>query len=93
MGQNDDTRGEHSVVNTYGQVRKMKNMWLGGNGVIDKGTACNPTLPFVALAIRSSRKIAKEMKIHEEEEVDNLIVSKFEEYWFYLVYTQTKHAS
>ena len=44
MGPDDDTRGKNSVVNTYGQVREIQNLWLGGNGVIDKKTTCNLTL-------------------------------------------------
>lgn len=57
MGPDTDTNSETSVVDTYGAVRGKSNLWLGGNGVIDKGTACNPTLTSVALAVRSSRKI------------------------------------
>lgn len=72
MGDDSDADSQKSVVNTYGKVRKTCNLWLGGNGVIDKGTACNPTLTSVALAVRSSRDVMKMLDISSPgaEDVD-----------------------
>ncbi len=56
MGEADD--GE-SVCNPDSLVWGLRNVFVGGNGVIPTSTACNPTLSAVALAVRSSRRVAE----------------------------------
>lgn len=53
MGQNV----EESVCNISGQVHGVSNLYLGGNAVIPKAMACNPTLTSVAFALRSIEHI------------------------------------
>lgn len=54
MGEaNDGT----SVVNTNSQVWDYENLFLGTCGVIDTGTACNPTLTAMAIAVRACQHI------------------------------------
>ena len=48
IGADDDTRGEYSVVNAYGQVREMKNLWLGSNGAILLKLKCSCYSPSAA---------------------------------------------
>jgi pyranose oxidase len=50
-----------SVVNRYGRVHGFNNLYLGGNGLIPRAIACNPTLTNVAYALETSRSIAKEL--------------------------------
>ena len=51
MGDNSRT----SVCDSYGQVWEIENLFLGGNGILPRATASNPTLTCVAIALRSRR--------------------------------------
>ncbi|MGC9536005.1 pyranose oxidase [Streptomyces sp. UG1] len=53
MGKNEKT----SVVDPNSQVWKVKNLFLGGNGLHPFGNAANPTLTSVAMALQAVEKI------------------------------------
>ena len=53
MGEDPET----SVCDTNSKVHGLDNLYVGGNGVIPRGQASNPTLTSVAFALKSSAHI------------------------------------
>jgi choline dehydrogenase-like flavoprotein len=56
MGEHDDGR---SVCDSWSRVWGIRNLFVGGNGVIPTATTCNPTLMSVALAARSVEELLR----------------------------------
>jgi pyranose oxidase len=51
------TSPDNSVVDENSQVWGIENLYLGGNGLISRGSASNPTLTSVAMAVKSAEHI------------------------------------
>lgn len=51
------TSPNDSVVDEHSRVWGIDNLYLGGNGLISRGSASNPTLTTVAMALKASEHI------------------------------------
>lgn len=47
-----------SVVDPFGRVHGLDNLWIAGSSIFPSGGHANPTLTIVALALRQARRIA-----------------------------------
>jgi choline dehydrogenase-like flavoprotein len=48
-----------SVVDPFGRVHGIDNLWIAGSSIFPSGGHANPTLTIVALALRQARRIAR----------------------------------
>jgi choline dehydrogenase-like flavoprotein len=54
------TSPDDSVVDANSQVWGVENLYLGGNGLIRRGSASNPTLTSVAMAVKAAEHLIGE---------------------------------
>lgn len=52
------TDPRRSVVDSWGRLHEVANLWLAGSSIFPSGGHANPTLTIVALALRQARRIA-----------------------------------
>src|SRR5215212_5381316 len=50
---------DDSVVDDNSQVWSIDNLYLGGNGLISRGSASNPALTSIAMAVKSAEHIVR----------------------------------
>jgi pyranose oxidase len=53
------TSPDDSVVDTDSRVWGIDNLYLGGNGLIPRGSAANPTLTSVAMAVKATEHLIR----------------------------------
>lgn len=56
-----ETNDGASVADGFARVWGLRNLFVGGNGVIPTVTSGNPTLTSVAIAVRSARALAADL--------------------------------
>ncbi|MGW2169552.1 GMC oxidoreductase [Streptomyces sp. NPDC001705] len=56
-----------SVCDSHSRVWNTRGLWVAGNNVIPTATACNPTLTFVALAVRGARALLDHLNATAEQ--------------------------